>query len=201
MEIELKAHVQDREAVLKKLRAFAAFDKSVVKEDRYFKLEKAGAPNGHISARIRNEKRTDGAGRLLEEKIFLTYKKKERRLDSKGGALEVNQEFESAMENSSCVEELLRDSGFVPHFNKRKEATGFYAQTKCGPAHLELCYVPPLGDFLEIEFVTEGETDDKEISEMRKELEALVLKSGLALDDIEEKYYSELLAEHGGKNV
>lgn len=197
MEIELKAHARDREAVLKKLNAFAVFDKSVSKDDRYFKMEKSGAPNGHITARIRQEKTVDQNGRALEEKIFLTYKKKEKRLASGGGALEVNQEFEAAMDNAECLEALFADIGFVPHFTKHKDAVGFYADTPCGKAHLELCSVPPLGDFLEIEFVMDGEANESQISAMRKELESLVVKCGLALDDIEEKYYSELLAEAG----
>lgn len=194
MEIELKAHARDREAVLQKLRSFAVFDKSVSKDDRYFKLEKAAAPNGHISARIRQEKSSGQDGRALEEKIFLTYKKKERRLSSGGGALEVNQEYESVLDNAECLEALFSDIGFVPYFTKHKDALGFFADTPCGKAHLELCSVPPLGDFLEIEFVTQGDVPEKEIAAMRAELEALVLKCGLALDDIEEKYYSELLA-------
>ena len=198
MEIELKAHARDREAVLQKLRSFAVFDKSVSKDDRYFKMEKSGAPNGHITARIRQEKSVDQNGRALEEKIFLTYKKKEKRLASGGGALEVNQEFEAALDNAECLEALFADIGFVPHFTKHKDAVGFYADTPCGKAHLELCSVPPLGDFLEIEFVTDGEANESQIAAMRKELESLVVKCGLALDDIEEKYYSELLEE---KNV
>ena len=197
MEIELKAHARDRGAVLQKLRDFAVFDKSVSKDDRYFKMEKAGAPNGHITARIRKEKSSDQNGRAIEEKIFLTYKKKEKRLSSGGGALEVNQEFESELDNAECLEALFSDIGFVPHFEKHKDAVGFYADTSCGKAHLELCSVPPLGDFLEIEFVTDGDVPEEKIAAMRKELEALVTKCGLALDDIEEKYYSELLAEAG----
>lgn len=197
MEIELKAHARDRKAVLQKLNAFAVFDKSVSKDDRYFKLEKSGAPNGRITARIRQEKNADQNGRAFEEKIFLTYKKKEKRLASGGGALEVNQEFEAALDNAECLEALFADIGFVPHFTKHKDAVGFYADTPCGKAHLELCSVPPLGDFLEIEFVTDGEANESQIAAMRKELESLVVKCGLALDDIEEKYYSELLAEAG----
>ena len=195
MEIELKAHTRDREAVLQKLRSFADFDKSVSKDDRYFKLDKDGAPNGHITARIRKEKTAGLDGRAIEEKIFLTYKKKEKRVASGGGALEVNQEFETALDNAECLEALFADIGFVPHFTKHKDAIGFYADTPCGRAHLELCSVPPLGDFLEIEFVTDGNAGEDEIRAMRSELEALVLKCGLALEDIEKKYYSELLAE------
>ena len=197
MEIELKAHARDREAVLEKLRSFAVFDKSVSKDDRYFKMEKAGAPNGHITARVRQEKNADQEGRAIEEKFFLTYKKKEKRVSSGGGALEVNQEFECALDNAECLEALFADIGFVPYFTKHKDAVGFYADTKCGRAHLALGSVPPLGDFLEIEFVTGGDIPEEKIAAMRAELEALVVKCGLALEDIEEKYYSELLAEAG----
>ena len=197
MEIELKAHARDREAVLQKLRQFAVFDKSVSKDDRYFKMDKDGAPNGHITARIRQEKTADIDGNAIQEKTFLTYKKKERRVASGGGALEVNQEYESALDNAECLEALFADIGFVPHFTKHKDAVGFYADTPCGKAHLELCSVPPLGDFLEIEFVTQDDAGESQIAAMRVQLEALVTKCGLALEDIEKKYYSELLAEAG----
>lgn len=201
MEIELKAHVHDREAVLGRLRSFASYEKTVSKDDQYYSLLKEGAPGGHISARVRVEKRRSQDGKIAEEKTYLTYKKKERRAASGGVSLEVNQEYESEIQNPTCVQELLKDAGFVPSLKKHKDSVGFYADTPCGRAHLELCAVQPLGDFLEMEFVTQGDADEEEISAKKKELEALVVRSGLALEDIEEKYYSELLAENGGKNV
>ncbi len=198
MEIEVKAHVKDRDSLLQKVKAFSSFDKIVIKDDSYFKLAKEGFAGGHLTARLRREERRDKENKLLESANLLTYKKKERRLSADGAAIEVNQEYESAVENPQALEALFLDIGFEPYFTKHKDTIGFYADTPCGKAHLELCSVPPLGDFLEIEFVTDGDSSAEEIEAMRKELEALVLKSGLRLEDIEEKYYSELLQEIKG---
>ena len=40
LEIELKAHVYDRNALVKKLEGFAEYEKTVKREDSYFRLYK-----------------------------------------------------------------------------------------------------------------------------------------------------------------
>ena len=56
-EIELKAHVYNREELLQKLNTFAEFKKTVIKNDTYYRLnlDKPVKGSGHISARIRIE--------------------------------------------------------------------------------------------------------------------------------------------------
>ena len=92
------------------------------------------------------------------------------------------------------MKELLLASGFENHFCKHKDSFGWYAE--CGEffsrAHLELCAVPPLGDFLEIEILSPRQ-DEEALREINSTLKSFVVKSGLELRDIEEKYYSELL--------
>lgn len=62
--------------------------------------------------------------------------------------------------------------------------------TEYGQVHLELCNIPQLGDFLEIEIVTETCTNEDGI---RDRLKSLIEQSGIPLSNIEERYYSELL--------
>ncbi len=199
-EVELKAHVKNRAAVIQKLNSFARFDRVIIKDDIYFKLERPGKER--VTARIRTEEHRSTEDffnfteqKTIEKKIFLNYKKKERRTESEGGTIEVNEEHETEISDAECVKELLLASGFVNYFSKHKDSLGWYAECQGGffsSAHLELCAVPPLGDFLEIEILSSRQ-DEEALREINSALKNFVLKSGLEIRDIEEKYYSELL--------
>jgi adenylate cyclase class IV len=56
--------------------------------------------------------------------------------------------------------------------------------------------VEPLGDFLEIEVMCES-NDDESVALARAEIESLMTRSGVSFDDIEERYYSDLLKAYG----
>lgn len=216
-EVELKAHVKNRIDVIEKINSFAQFDSIVVKNDKYYHLN-IHDENGdhcservrksslkHMTARIRSEKlllpgeydektltpTKDASG---EEKIYLTYKRKERREDSKGVTVEVNDEKECIISDSEPMEIILEDSGYVLATIKHKDAVGWFFETPYGKAHLELCTIPPLGDFLEIEILSE--TKETSLTEkIRLELVKIIEKAGLTNKDIEKKYYSEMLRE------
>ena len=160
------------------------------------------APNipatpARITCRIRHETHTDPRGGTVTTD-YLTYKSKERRTGSDGSAYEVNQEHETTLSDPGALQKLLLDSGWTLAYTKTKDVTEWKYDTPYGTAHLELCNVPPLGDFLEIEIVTENCNNEKVINDTLKEL---ILKAGLSLSDIEKKYYSELLKEAGVVNV
>lgn len=202
-ELELKAHVHDRAAVIQKLNSFARFDRIIIKDDSYFKLERQGQEQ--VTARIRAEEHRATEDffnftgqKTIAKKAFLTYKKKERRRkESDGIAIEVNDERETEISDAECVKELLLASGFAEHFSKHKDSFGWYAECQgdfFSNAHLELCAVPPLGDFLEIEIIS-PRNDEEALQKIDSALKEFLLKSGLELCDIEEKYYSELLQE------
>lgn len=202
-ELELKAHVRDRAAVIQQLNSFARFDRIIIKDDSYFKLERPGKER--VTARIRIEEHrlaenafTFAGQKTIAQKAFLNYKKKERRSTEPNGiAIEVNDEYETEISDAECVKELLLASGFVNYFSKHKDSFGWYAECHgdCfSRAHVELCAVPPLGDFLEIE-ICSPRKDEAAVREIDAALKQLLLKSGLELCDIEERYYSELLEQ------
>lgn len=191
-EIELKAHVYNREELLQKLNTFAEFKKTVIKNDTYYRLDldKPVKGSGHISARIRIE--TEQKPEKTEEKIFLTYKRKEVRTAANGLNTEVNDEKESLISDAEAVITLLSDIGFKEALKKKKTVSVYTCPTQHGEATLELCLVEPLGWFLEIEILS-PEKDYAAVEEVQKELKKLLSKSGIPEKDIETRYYSELL--------
>lgn len=199
-EVELKAHVADRAVVIQNLNSFARFDRIIIKDDSYFKLERPGKERVIARIRIEEHRSTEDffnftGQKLIAKKRFLNYKKKERRAESDGSTIEVNDEYETEISNEDCVKELLLASGFEPYFSKHKDSLGWYAECPAGffsRVHLELCEVPPLGDFLEIEIISPRQ-DEEALQEVNLTLKYFLMKSGLELHDIEEKYYSELL--------
>jgi hypothetical protein len=60
--------------------------------------------------------------------------------------------------------------------------------------HIELCNVPPLGDFLEIETI-KNQTDDETVKKIKKLQEQIFTQCDISLDQIEERFYRDLLAE------
>ena len=185
-EIELKAHVTDREKTIAKLNAFATYCGMVQKSDTYYKNA------AKISARIRTETEmlndADTSGQQGKQRVFLTYKRKELRLDANGAAIEVNDEKECELSDGTALESLLTDSGFAVSIKKEKTVMGWV----CGSAHLELCTVPPLGDFLEIEILSSA-NDSATVEKCQSELKTLLHKAGIPNENIERRYYSDML--------
>ncbi|MBQ0038976.1 MAG: class IV adenylate cyclase [Treponema sp.] len=183
-EIELKARVEDVNAVEEKLGTFASFKRSVVRDDTYY-VNSSGK-----GRKIRFRLETcDG-----KETWLVTYKKKENMKSADGISTEVNQEMETAIEDPQPVMTFLEDSGYVVSLKKHKEVRDWVFED----ATLELCNVPPLGWFLEIEILAQDNSPDT-ISKAQKKLRELLIRSGLTEKDIEEKYYSQLLKEYNKK--
>jgi adenylate cyclase class 2 len=186
-EIELKARVHDYDAVKKTLDGFALYKGFAKKNDVYFRNESAG-----VTARIRTEDFFAGAGEKPARAYFVTHKRKELRKTGAGAAIEVNDEKEFTVNDSEPLKALLEDAGFAVKLIKQKSAHKWQS----GDAVIELCTVPPLGDFLEIEIVC-GSNDDSSVAQAREKIESLIERAGVSLNDIEERYYSDLLKAEG----
>ncbi|MDE5898383.1 MAG: class IV adenylate cyclase [Treponemataceae bacterium] len=195
-EIELKARVHDRRAVLERLDSFAEYTGSVEKRDVYYSAPpgccgRDGAP--HPSVRLRRQTvRQDG---ICTDTSFFTYKRKEVRTGD-GAATEVNDERECAVSDPEPIAAFLEGIGFSPSLQKRKIVESYRVATARGTASLELCGVPPLGDFLEVEILSVSDAPDV-VTAVQAEVRALLARCGVALEDVEPRYYSELLAEAG----
>lgn len=185
-EIELKARVDDRDSVTDALNGFAAFCGTAEKHDTYYLLRRGEQA---VTARIRAESSAGGS------RILLTYKRSERRTTADGTATEVNDEQECELSAREAVEALLADSGFSVALTKTKRAM----QWRYDGALFELCAVPPLGDFLEIEMLSP--TDDAEtVARIQEQLKTLLAKAGIPAEKIESRYYRDMLREAAGSN-
>ena len=91
-EIEIKAHVADRNSVISKLNSFAKFLGSVVRDDTYW-------GNGKTKIRVRREKNNDA------ENILVTYKKKENRTSEDGVSMEVNEDSYAGFDSETFLAE------------------------------------------------------------------------------------------------
>lgn len=180
-EIELKAHVYERQNVIEKLNSWAEFIGTCHKIDTYWKHSASG-----IQIRLRQEQVLEPIKSSAE--LIVTYKRKALKEGEDGAAFEVNEEHEFTISNRIPFECFLSDAGFFVELTKEKKVS----QWRYENALLELCSVPPLGDFLEIEIMTETQTSYDVALVHKKQLE-LLKKSGLSRDNIEPRYYSEML--------
>lgn len=191
-EIEQKAWVRDRKTVIERLNSFAEYQCYLEKDDTYYKfpVEKDGKP---VSIRIRKEKIKKNGTETFEN--LFTYKKKEIRLSEDGSSIEVNLENEFSFSDSEPFEMFIKDLNGDVSFRKTKITECWHYKTPFGVANIELCTVPPLGDFLEIEIVTEQENPEI-IENIKKLQEELFIKSGISLTELEPRFYSVLIQNY-----
>lgn len=190
-EIELKAHIYNREETIKILNTFAKYIGFFQKHDSYYKLQKQNS-NDFISVRIRKE--LSKQEQNISEKIYLTYKQKELKNTSDGTKIEVNNEKECELSNSETVISFLLDTGFCEYLSKSKTVEKFTYQTPSGTATIEICTIPPIGDFIEIEILNDS-NNESNIDNIRKEILSILEKCNIPQSQIEEKFYSQLLKE------
>jgi adenylate cyclase class 2 len=190
-EIELKAHIYNRKETIKILNTFANYVGFFQKHDSYYKLQKQNS-NDFISVRIRKE--LSKQEQNISEKIYLTYKQKELKNTSDGTKIEVNNEKECELSNSETVISILLDTGFYEYLSKSKTVEKFSYQTPYGIATIEICTIPPIGDFIEIEILNDS-NNESNVDNIRKEILSILEKCNIPQSQIEEKFYSQLLKE------
>lgn len=190
-EIELKAHIYNRKETIKILNTFANYVGFFQKHDSYYKLQKQNS-NDFISVRIRKE--LSKQEQNISEIIYLTYKQKELKNTSDGTKIEVNNEKECELSNSETVISILLDTGFYEYLTKSKTVEKFSYQTPSGTATIEICTIPPIGDFIEIEILNDS-NNESNVDNIRKEILSILEKCNIPQSQIEEKFYSQLLKE------
>jgi adenylate cyclase class 2 len=198
IEIEVKARVEDPEALNESLSRLAPLPALSFEKDDCYWTEPAywtavpGGGNGGESlprpaVRIRKERLVHPGGET-EEKALVAYKSKEVR-----EGIEINDEREFAVSDPACFEGLLQRLGLEPGTLKTKRGWSW----TIGALHAELCEVSgpkrSLGWFLEIEILAESAAEQI-VADSRKQLLDFLDKLNIPRDRIEGRYYAKLLA-------
>lgn len=187
-EIELKAHVDNRTNLIKILNEKAHFINSVTRDDLYYGKE----GTEHKKIRIRKETTQD------KTQYLITYKRKELKKSDNNISIEVNDEMECTISSPEPLEAFLTDNGFTVALKKHKDVMDWTLNVNDPflPEQLtctfELCNVPPLGDFIEIEILYNG-NDSKIIDYLNNKLLEYLDLCCIPREKIENRYYSELL--------
>lgn len=192
-EIELKVHVEDRDSLIEKLNSFATYTNSIQRDDFYW----GTSATCRNKIRIRKESGVPNEPRETRPETIVTYKRKELRTNSQGQAVEVNDEKECTISNPEPLEAFLTDIGYSVVLKKRKSVMVWMMKNspqEKSSISFELCNVPPLGDFLEIEILIKDDSEEKIRSAQEKLFELLDM-TGIGRDKIENRYYSEMLRE------
>jgi len=210
-EIELKAHIDNSIDFIKRLTILAGEGLAFSKDDAYWFTvdtqsavsqagESEGKPaNSPVSGlpvsglRIRREKAGEN------EHTWVTWKDKEKR-----DGIEVNDEHEFEVTSGADFEELLVRLGLEKRIYKRKQGLSWQYQGITA----ELCEVSGsgnpqgsehsggpknLGWFLELEILTKDDTTET-VTAARERLLSLLEQLGVGKENIESRYYSEMLS-------
>jgi adenylate cyclase class 2 len=186
-EIELKAHVADRLAVKKRLSGLGVWGGSYIKNDCYWK---PAADNGALPAsglRVRFERRELPNGEIAAACV-VTFKNKEKR-----DGIEVNEETEFSVSDGDAFSGLLSRLGLHEDYRKTKIGDVWTVDSNITAELAEVgdsrrC----LGIFLELEIIAK-EDDFATVSTARARLLRLLSDCGLGEDQIESRYYAEML--------
>lgn len=184
IEVELKAHVRDRAAVLAALSSFAEREGEVDKSDEYWHGPDWRLHRGARGFRVRSE-----AGQSV-----VTFKTKR----SEGG-IEINHEREFAISDPDAFAAFVERLGCEPFYQKRKRGQRFRAGGSAPYAEratIELIEVVGLGDFIEIEILLPSE-EPAALALAQGEIRSLLARAGVGEEEIESRFYSELLIAAG----
>lgn len=195
-EVELKARVTDREQTAYKLDSFARRVRHVIRDDDYW----GKSADDRNKIRIRRELFLNKDGSACRNDILVTYKRKAVVTGSDGVAIEANDEKECSISDAAALEAFLQDTGYHVQLKKHKDVEDWELELpkdSCPAqpltATLELCAVPPLGDFLEIEILSPS-ADKDSLAKLHAELERLLALAGIPKEQIEPRTYSEMLS-------
>lgn len=189
-EIEIKAHVLNRTELIKTLQSFADYAGAVERFDTYYGKEIHGKK---VQVRIRKQSSftpselPDAPQTEQQNQVIFTYKRKEVRTDGKH-SLEVNDEQECLLTDAVPFETFLADTGFEQILTKHKTVIDWHYNG----VTLELCTIEKLGDFLELEIMSET-NDEKQVQQTNEKLLKILNRCGISEDQIEKRYYSEML--------
>jgi len=187
IEVELKAWVEDEDALVAQLMAGADYVGRSEKRDVYYRRADEDPdsidPGRSALPRLRQ----------VDQRSFVTLKRK-RRVD---GA-EVNDEIEFAVDPTEAAEAFLAALGFLPLIAKQKDTRLFRDRDERRLSY-ELNVLAGLGTFIELELLLDSEASEGEVTAARAILAERMARLGVAESAIEPRYYIELLRGRSGE--
>lgn len=169
IEIEAKVRLSDEQALaIKKELSQLGKGKKVSKSDKYYTMSSL------YSLRTRESG--------IEKQLTLKSKRKI------GKGVEANQEMEWKIKSAKKMEVLLNELGFTQQKEKKKHSEIY----RLNGMTLELSHLEGIGWFLEIEKLVK---DESGIKEAKKDLLNHFKQFGFSENDLEKKYYLEILKE------
>lgn len=180
VEIELKARVRDPETQKNAISRLARYAGEYRREDAYWYTS---ADSGR-GVRVRRESFT-GPGGETARSTLAAYKTKEVR-----DGIEVNYEREFEVSDGDAFEELLGRLGLARGACKLKRGWSW----NCREITVELSEVEGLGWFTELEILADGDLPET-VANARRRLLELLNEIGISEDQIEGRYYTDMLRE------
>ena len=174
VEVEIKAHVDDYEALTARLREFGTFQRQYVKEDYYF--SRSPTPKG---ARFRLRR---------DDEAWICTAKQKKLVDG----VEQNVEREFAVSDGAAFRHFAEDLGFSVVVEKRKHGSSWLV----GGVVVEVSSVNDLGQFVELELVLPDDSSEDDLASARQRLHALLEQIGITRDRIETRPYTQMIYEN-----
>ena len=176
LEIELKAKVDDSSIVKKLLATFMTYQGPIEKNDEYWSLPIVTSFIPTIGFHLRL--------RLEPEQATVTFKEK-----TYTDNIEVNKEVEFGILDADAFRKFLDKMSAKLLYRKRKSGTSWKGEDG---VHAELVQVDGLGEYLEVEILSE-EDAAIDVEGIKIKLLSIIERCGLSASTIEPRPYSQLL--------
>jgi len=180
IEVEKKAYLRNNQ-VLQNIKDIAEYKGYSVKTDRYYGPGSKEVVNLYHDPVFRLRKENQQQILTFKEKSFIEN-------------TEVNQEHEIDLSHipQKDLEKFFSYLGYKPFIDKNKNSHLYYIRNKNGyPVSIEHNHIESLGEFIEIEILAQQES---EVPAVHRIIEELFQELGIKDEDIEKRYYIDLLA-------
>jgi adenylate cyclase class 2 len=187
-EIELKAHVDDWQALLARIRETSGISAESYQEKRDVYFARKGSLDRPM---LRSRLELSGPDKEhLTGSVLLTCKDK---MEKDG--IEVNHEIEFSAPGSDFAQTIVffKALGYEVWLEKEKIGYSFMLDKYHDTLHVELIEVPPLGWFLEMEFCLPDGIDKSQAESYRSYLMQALALFGIPADRLEDRYYMQML--------
>jgi len=185
-EVEIKAHIRDPQRLQNLLEERYGRGADFQKRDLYFASTEQSEPreqgSERLAFRLRFERRAD------EEFSLVTAKKKSMR-----SGVEINEEFEFSVSDTEAFCAFAAALGYGVALEKNKIGQAWTPEPH---VTIELAEVAGLGHFIEIENMAD---ESGAIAGARARVSELLASLGVGEQDIEPRYYTDMLEEQDKK--